>query len=458
MKTYFLKHWDRFRSSFWFVPAIMACLSIALAFVTVAIDEQIAGGWLQQTRLTYTGGTEGASGVLQTIAGSMITIAGVVFSMTLVAMTLASSQFGPRLLRNFMSDRANQVVLGTFVSTFLFCLLVLRTVRHAEENAFVPHLSITLGVLFALISIGVLIYFIHHVSVSIQADEIVARVGEELIEGIERLFPEHIGLAKSDSEIAVEGSGIPASFDETARPVNAETDGYVQFIDADALMDIATEENLLLRIAKRPGHYVTAGISLVLIWPGGRVNEDLSKKVNEAIIIGKQRTPTQDVEFTVSQLVEIAVRALSPGVNDPFTAIRCVDRAGSALFRLAGRAIPSPYRRDKQNKLRVIAPPVTFPSVLDAAFDPIRQDARKNASVTIRLLETITVVAGSAYRPEDRAALLRQAKLIARGAREGLPEVEDRRDVEDRMQEAYRALKGAASCPIIAHDEQIMRP
>lgn len=347
--------------------------------------------------------------------------------------------------------------MGTFAATFLYCLFVLRTVRHAEENAFVPHLSITLGVLFALVSIGVLIYFIHHVSVSIQADEIVARVGEELIEGIDRLFPEQIGLANSDSGIDMENSGIPASFDETARPVYAEKDGYVQFIDPDALMGIATKENLLLRVVKRPGHYVTAGIPVVLVLPGDRVNEDLSNKINEAIIIGKQRTPAQDVEFTVSQLVEIAVRALSPGVNDPYTAIRCVDRAGSALFRLAGRAIPLPYRRDKQNQLRVIASSVTFPSVLNAAFDQIRQNARTNASVTIRLMETITVVSGSARRTEDRAALLRQAKLIVRGAREGLPEMEDRRDVEDRMQEALRALNGEADSSISAHDAQRKR-
>jgi uncharacterized membrane protein len=161
-----------------------------------------------------------------------------------------------------MSDKANQVVLGTFVATFLYCLLVLCTIRHAEENAFVPQLSITLGVLFAILILGVLIYFIQLVSVSIQADEIVARVGEELIEGIERLFPEQIGLVNSDSGINVEGSGIPASFDQTARPVHAEKDGYVQFIDADALMDIDTEEDLLLRVAKKSGHYVTAGISL----------------------------------------------------------------------------------------------------------------------------------------------------------------------------------------------------
>ena len=177
MRAQLLKYWDRIRSSFWFLPSLMACGAVALALATVALDGSVTDDWLQTLAWVYTGGAEGASAVLETIAGSMITIAGVVFSLTLVALSLASSQFGPRLLRNFMRDTANQVVLGTFVATFLYCLLVLRTIRRADEVAFVPHLSVTLGVLFAIASLGVLIYFIHHVSVSIQADEIIARVG-----------------------------------------------------------------------------------------------------------------------------------------------------------------------------------------------------------------------------------------------------------------------------------------
>ncbi len=444
MRVYLLKLWDRLRSSFWFVPSLMALGAVVLVFATVAVDERIAGRWLRSWSWAYTGGAEGASAVLGTIAGSMMTIAGVVFSMTLVALTLASSQFGPRLLRNFMSDTSNQVVLGTFVATFLYCLLVLRTVRHAEEDAFVPHLSVTLGVLFAIVSMGVLIYFIHHVSVSIQADEIVSRVSAELIEGIDRLFPEHVGRAAPATAADAAPADLPAAFEREARPVAAIGDGYVQFIDADVLIRLAAGENLILRLEKRPGHYVSGGRTLALVWPGDRVDEKLTAKVNEAIILGNQRTPAQDIEFALSQLVEIAVRALSPGVNDPFTAIRCVDRLGSALCRLAGRATPSPFRRDKQNHLRVIAPPVTFPAIVEAAFNQIRQNARTSAAVTIRLLETTTVIAGCVQRPEDRAALRRQAEIIARGAREGLPDAEDRNDVEDRRQAVHRALDGAA--------------
>jgi uncharacterized membrane protein len=436
MKSRLLKYWDRLRSSFWFLPALMAVGAGALAFAMVALDQAVTDEWLQAQPWAYTGGAAGASAVLGTVAGSMITIAGVVFSMTLVALSLASSQFGPRLLRNFMRDTTNQVTLGTFVGTFLYCLLVLRTIRHAEEVAFVPHLSVTLGVVFALASLGVLIYFIHHVSVSIQADEIVARVGTELIEGIEHLFPELPEGGPSEG-------GLPEAFDREARAVGAAGDGYIQLIDMDGLLLTAEAEDALLVLTRRPGHYVVRGSPLVMAWPGARVSEELGARVNGAFILGNQRTPGQDLEFLINQLVEIAARALSPGVNDPFTASTCVDRLGSALCRLAGRDMPSPYRRDEQQRLRLVAPSVTFPSIVDAAFTQIRQDARASAAVTLRLLDTIAVIAGAVRRPEDRSSLQHHADLIARGARAGLPEEEDRRTVDARYQAACRALREA---------------
>lgn len=441
MKAHLLKYWDRLRSSFWFVPALMAGAAIALSFATVALDKAATvDRWLQAQSWTYTGGAEGASLVLGTIASSMITIAGVVFSMTLVALSLASSQLGPRLLRNFMRDTTNQLVLGTFVATFVYCLLVLRTIRRADELAFVPHLSVSIGVLFALVSLGVLIYFIHHVSVSIQADEVVARVGRELVHGIERLFPEQADRAEPSSESATSLAGLTAKIDSGARTVAAAEDGYLQFIDTDALMRLAGKEDVLFRLQRRPGQYVVMGCTLATVEPGERVNDDLAARVNAAFVMGDQRTAAQDIEFAIHQLVEIAVRALSPGINDPFTAITCVDRLGSALRRLAQRDMPSPYRFGKQDRLRMIVSAVTFPGIVDAAFNEIRQYARSSAAVTIRLLETITMIAGAVRCEEDRAALLRHAEMIARGARAGLPEEDDRHAVEDRYRAASRAL------------------
>jgi len=370
----------------------------------------------------------------------MITIAGVVFSMTLVALSLASSQLGPRLLRNFMRDTTTQTVLGTFVATFLYCLLVLRTIRRAEEVAFVPHLSVTLGVLLAVVSVGVLIYFIHHVSISIQVNEIVARVGAELIEGIELLFPEKIGRGAQEVSADPPDAAFLGAIAREGGAVGSAKGGYLQLVDGDALMALAKQEDVVVRIERQPGQYIVATRPLALVWPPGRVTDQLVDQVNSAFALGNQRTPGQDVEFMVNQLVEIAVRALSPAVNDPFTAMTCVDSLGSALCRLAQRDIPSPFRHDTDGRVRVISAPVTFPDMADAAFNQIRQYGVASAAVTIRLLETLAVVAEFVIRPEDRASLLRHAKMIARGARERLTEDEDRQAVESRFQLASQAL------------------
>jgi uncharacterized membrane protein len=440
MRVQIFKTWNRLRSSFWFLPVVMSTGVVALAFTTVALDER-ATVWLTLNwGWKFTGGAEGASSLLGAIAGSMITIAGVVFSMTLVALSLASSQFGPLLLRGFMRDTTTQVVLGTFVATFLYCLLVLRTIRRGDEDVFVPHLSVTLGVLLAVASVGVLIYFIHHVSVYIQVNEIVTRVGKELMGGVDRLFPEDIGRGESRVPTERPDAVFLDALDREARPVAATEDGYIQFINGDALMALATQEDIIIRLEQRPGHYVVAGHPLALVWPGSRITDQIVDHVNSAFAMGSQRTSGQDIVCVVNQLVEIAVRALSRGVNDPFTAVTCVDHLGSAMCRLVQRNIPSPFRHDSQDKLRVISPVVTFPDVLDAAFNQIRQYGCSSVAVTIRLLETIAVVAAFAHRPEDRAALLRHAKMIVRGAREGLPEDDDRQEVENRFKSVNQVL------------------
>jgi uncharacterized membrane protein len=432
LKTLLLKVWERLRSSFWFVPSAMACVAVALALSVVAVDKAVGDDWLQNLGFSYSGGAEGASLLLGTVAGSMIAIAGTVFSMTLVALSLASSQLGPRLLRNFMRDTANQVVLGTFVATFVYCLLVLRTIRRADEVAFVPHLAV---------SIGVLIYFIHHVSVSIQADVVVTRVGKELEDGIGRLFPGQLGQPGPETSSARAEAELPAAFEREARPVGAREDGYLQLIDADALMALANRENLLLRLERRPGHYLVQGQAMVMVWPGERMTDALLDQLNDAFVIGEQRTATQDLEFPFLQLVEIAVRALSPGINDPFTAIACVDRLSSALCRLARRDMPSPYRFDEQGRLRLVAPGVTFAGIVDTAFNQIRQSARSNPAVAMRMLDAIAQIACHVPGAPAAACLQRHADMIVRAAREAVPEADDRLAVEARFTSATQALR-----------------
>ncbi|WP_366519138.1 DUF2254 domain-containing protein [Natronocella acetinitrilica] len=434
MRLQLFKYWNLVRSSFWFVPSLMASGAVALVFASVAVDEPLTDWLAVNLGWTFRGEAEAASAVMEVIAGSMITIAGVVFSMTLVALSLASSQLGPRLLRTFMRDTSTQVVLGTFIATFVYCLLVLRLIRRAEEVEFVPNLSVSLGVLLAVASVGVLIYFIHHVSVSIQANEIAGRIGKELIQKIDQLFPEEIGQEGQPGKTDLSNVKFIEAFDRDAKPVAADKDGYLQSIDGGALLALAMEKDFVVRLQRKPGNYIVAGLPLLLISPGSRVTDDLAKEVNSYFVMGDQRTTGQDIEFSVNQLVEMAVRAQSTGLNDPFTAIACVDLLGSALCRLAARDMPSPFRHDCRNQLRLIARADTFVDFVDAAFNQIRQYSRSSAAVTIRLLETIAVIAEFVHRPEDRAILLLHARMIAQGAKEELPEKEDRRVVEELWQ------------------------
>jgi len=350
-------------------------------------------GWI------YTGGPDGVRALLSAVTGSMITVAGTTFSITIVALQLASSQFGPRLLRNFMQDTGNQVVLGTFIATFLYCLLVLRTIRGDDYYVFVPQISVTVGILLAIISIGVLIYFINHASTLIQASHIIGKVSADLYGAINRLFPKKLGYGKSEQERQV--GEIPANFDAQAHSIKASDSGYFQEVDNKRLLKIAQSKNLLLRLNHHPGKFIVQGCELVLIWPGERVTKKLTQQINDAFILGRERTEQQDVEFLINQLVEIACRAISPGVNDPFTAIRCIDQLSVGLSHLAEREFPSPYRYDDDHNLRVIVQPLTFAGLADAAFNQIRQYGSTDVAVIIRLLEAIAAIAEHTHRQND---------------------------------------------------------
>jgi uncharacterized membrane protein len=296
---------------------------------------------------------------------------------------------------------------------------------------------VTLGIALSLLSVAVLIYFIHHVSVIIQAPTVIAMVSAELQEVIERLFPERLGEAPPDPL----HPPIPNDFESNAKSIAALDTGYLQAIDSDGLLNLAVENDVLVRVNYRPGQFIIAGSPLLRAWPKERVSKELGSQFNELFVLGPYRTPTQDVEFCIDQLVEVAVRALSPGVNDPFTALNCVDRLGAALCQLSERDIPSAYRFDEKNRLRVIAYPVSFADLTDAAFNQIRQYARSSVAVTIRLLETLLVIARRVRREDDREALLRQAIMIQRGS-QALGEDWDRHAVTVR----YQAVRASLEC------------
>lgn len=435
------KLWDSLHSSYWFLPTIILVIAIALAFIVLAIDRAGFYGPLEKWGWIYTGGSDGARAVLSAIAGSIITVATTAFSITIVALQLASSNFGPRLLRNFMQDMGNQIVLGTFIGTFAYCLLLLRTIRGDGDDysRFVPHLSVTVGIVFAFASIGVLIYFIHHASTIIQVSTIIADVSTDLDSAIDRLFPEKLGLSPSKSYSQV--AQIPIDFKSQACQIQANGSGYLQSIDHEKLLQIASQHKLLLHLKYRPGKFVVNGSELVLVYPRTRVNRKLIKQIDDTFILGKERTEQQDIEFPIAQLVEIALRAISPGINDPFTAIRCIDRLSDGLSRLAQREFPSPYRYDDDGNLRVIAEPFTFTGLIDLAFNQLRQYGKSDVAVTIRLLDAIATIANYVHDQQGREVLLHHAEKIWRDSHRAISEQLDLKDIEERYEVVVETLE-----------------
>jgi uncharacterized membrane protein len=371
-------------------------------------DTVRTAGWF------YIFGPEGARAVLSAIAGSMITVAGLTFSITMLTLQLASSQFGPRMLRDFMRDRGNQLVLGVFISTFLYCLLVLRTVRGTEEASFTPHIAVAFGLVLAVASLAVLIFYVHHVATSIRVETLLAELGRQAREGVDRLYPAGIGEGVADS---LDGD-LKAEMAGGARwlaAVQGAESGYVQRLDDEGLMSLACRHGLLLRVEARPGAYLAEADTLMQVvrQVRGVIAEDaacpegvdagkgLAPDIREAlarcVIIGPDRTPHQDIELTLRRMVEIAQRALSPGINDPTTALYCIDRLQEALLRLASRRLPGPHRFDDRGELRIIAAPQGFVELASPALAAVARYALEDADVVCRLLRAVAAIAGAAH-------------------------------------------------------------
>jgi uncharacterized membrane protein len=428
VKTRLLNLWFSLYSNFWFAPLAMCAAAVAIHWSLIGLDRHLADEVVEKFGWAYTGGAEGARAVLSVIASSMIAVAGVVFSITIVVLQLASSQFGPRLIREFMRDRGNQFVLGTFLATFLYCVLTLRTVRGPAEAVFVPHISIAAGVALAVASLGVLIYFIHHVARSIQVETVLDGLAAELGGAIERLLPAE--------ETAVRPA--PAA-EQRGAPVDTHDDGYLQVIDLERLAAAAAESAVFVLVRRRPGEFVYPGGLLANVIPADRLTEELADRIRKTFVIGGERTKTQDLRFSFSQLAEVAVRALSPGVNDPVTAIACIERLGAALCRIAARPRPSAWVSDAEGEARVRVPVDGFGELLVTAFGPVREHARGSGMVTSRLLEALEIVGRRVVRVEDREALRSEALKAIGGSRAAVPP-EDQPICEQRFARVIEQL------------------
>ncbi len=314
--------WSNLQSSFWFVPALIVAVSIGIALALVEVDSRGGKEWLAGWPRLFGVGPEGARGILSTIAGSMMTVVGVTFSMTLMTLALASSQYTSRILRNFMRDRVTQVVLGSFAGIFVYCLVVLRTIRSSDGGEFVPKLAVSFSVVLAMGGISVLIFFIHHIASSIQASSIIASVAEQTMLAVDRLFPGTLGHGTVDDD---EDQTMPALPERNWQPVPVKGNGYIQSVDGAAPMRLAREHETIVRMERGIGEFAVEDTTLVSLALEDAPENELLKDLQAAFSISRHRTLQQDSAFGIRQIVDIALRALSPSMNDTTTAVMCVD-------------------------------------------------------------------------------------------------------------------------------------
>lgn len=428
MKLSIASYWESIRTSFWFIPTLMTLGAILFSGLALWSDRNFVNIIPSDAWWLYSGGADGARAVLAAISGSMITVTSVVFSITIVTLTLASGQFGSRLLRNFMRDTGNQVVLGTFIATFVYSLLILRSVRSIDENEFVPYISVTFGVLLVFLSVGVLIFFIHHVSTKIQAENIVNTVFEEASLAVDRLFPQ----STSDQNDQAEIKSLPKSFNEEAIAIKSKESNYLQVIGQEDLLQLTEKNDLIISLAYRPGDFIIKGTALMYVWPSDNIDNKLSKKMSENLILGGNKTLTQNAEYGLQQLVEIAVRALSPGINDPFTAINCIDRLSALLCQISSKVFPSQYRFDRAGNLRIKFKATSFEGYVNTSFNQIRQNAQTNPAVLIRMMEAINTIITHTTIPDRIMSLKNHANIIKNAGEKSFKEAQDYQELESR--------------------------
>ena len=395
--------WVNLRTSLWFTPSLIVLAGIAAA-VGLSQAGQIYPALAQSSLPALFGfSAEGSRAMLSAIATSMITVAGVAFSITIVALSLASQQYSPRVLRHFMGDRGNQVVLGTFVGIFAYCLVLLPTIR-GTDGGHVPALAVGFGVVLALVGVGCLVYFIHHVASAIQASAIVAAIAHETHQAIDAMFPETFGREAEPSPAGLDGLRW--------HPVPAPRSGFLQLLNEPSLLRCAAVHDLIVRMECRIGDYVLAGEPLISI---NRPDEKAGAAAASAFTIERYRTVDQDAAFGIRQLVDVALRALSPSLNDPTTAVLCLNYLADLLRHAASRQAESRYRRAEGN-VRLIALRPDFDELVRLAFDQIGESAAGSRSVLERLLWALESVADAARSCDRRRAAIAESVRLVGGA------------------------------------------
>ncbi|MEW5728270.1 MAG: DUF2254 domain-containing protein [Pseudomonadota bacterium] len=413
---------DYLRTALWVVPAAMTLGAIVLAYAALSFGPAVDAAVQREVWWLHSGTGRDAARLMGTLLSSTITVTTLVVSIMVVVLTLAANQLGPRLIRSFISDRRTQVALGVFIAAIAYMLVVLRTLDSAMATAKVPHTAVTLGSFLALASIGVLLFFVHHLTRSIVADTVIARVGAE----VERALRDRPRLCDGDSEPAPPAGGAS---------VDLRGGGYVQVVDYDGMVRCAEAASATVVLDIRPGDHLLPGQPALRVVPAAALTKDLAQGLRATVILGPQRTAPQDPQLGLRQLVEIGLRALSAGINDPYTAIAVIDRLALALARDLALPPPKAVHRDGGGTARVFARPAIFAELVDTAYGQLRQDAEGRADILLRLLSALGELARAARRDDQRAVLGRHAGMVLTLARRSIHEPRDLAVLERRWRD-----------------------
>ena len=432
--------WDRLRTSFWFVPSLMALAAVGLIMLTFSIERRLELPSSGSPWYLYVGDPGDAESVLSTLLASMITMASLVFSITMVVLTLAASQFGPRLIRSFMANLQTQVVLGAFVMTIVYCLLALPGIEAREVPGRLAYVSVSVALALTVISVGLLVLFLDTLARSIVSETVIERVGHDLDHLLDELAPIDDG---DYHEVPAEQA--PSDLEQRAAFFGPKSAGYVQAIEFDELLSVAEKADVIVIFYFRAGHYVVPGAREIAVYPKERLDQDLAARIRDTVITGVHRTPVQDADFSIRHLDEIAIRALSPAVNDPYTAVAVIDRLSASLARLMSRALPAGVLRDGNGVVRVLSTDASYEGLIGAAFNQIRQHGAGIPIIALHLLEAIERIGQHVRLPSQRAALSAQAAAVIDTAHRRIKDDLDRASIDARYAVVQRSLAASVS-------------
>ena len=431
--------WDRLKVSFWFAPLVMSLGAVLLARVMYWVDSYIPNDVLAYNRFIMAGNPADMRAMLIGMATTVLATAGVVFTLLTLPLGTVAAQYGSRLLRVFLGDRITQLVLGMFVSTFVYCIVAATSIPPEAVQPEGPQISATVGLFLGLATFASLVLLVQHISTMLQAPNIAAAAGAELLDVIRAEVPEKVASGVRNRPGRLGSSRQKAD----GYPVRVSQPGYIQFIDPAYMLTLAHEKNLLIRLLRGPGHFVRHEAVVALVWPAAQIDQRLDRQLRRAFQVGNVRTPTQDIAYAFNQLVEMGVRAMSPAINDPFTAMTCLDYIGDglALFIRQGEK-PSHYY-DRDGRLRLVLEPVRFDQLLNGAFDMLRHCSCDNASVLLQMLKVIDTICQETKSPESCQQLLRHVSLIQAESLAGALTEQDRQLIQHRAEALQSKLNAS---------------